>query len=101
MVTTESTGEHVVAGCGELQVEICLNDLETEFAKCELKRSDPVVTYKETVQEESDRTCLSKSKNKLNRIFMKCEPIGEELSVAIDSDELTSRDDPKARQKTL
>jgi len=26
--TTEASGEHVVAGCGELHVEICLKDLE-------------------------------------------------------------------------
>jgi elongation factor 2 len=46
---TEESGEHIIAGCGELHVEICLNDLQNEYAKCELKKSDPVVTYKETV----------------------------------------------------
>jgi elongation factor 2 len=51
---TEESGEHIVAGCGELHVEICLNDLQNEYAKCELKKSDPVVTYKETVTELSD-----------------------------------------------
>jgi len=30
--TDESTGEHVIAGCGELHVEICLNDLANEFS---------------------------------------------------------------------
>jgi len=24
---TEETGQHIIAGCGELHVEICLNDL--------------------------------------------------------------------------
>ena len=47
---TEESGEHIIAGCGELHVEICLNDLVNEYAKCEIKKSDPVVTYKETVQ---------------------------------------------------
>jgi elongation factor 2 len=46
---TEASGEHIVAGCGELHVEICLKDLEEDFAKCPLKKGDPVVTYKETV----------------------------------------------------
>lgn len=46
---TEESGEHIIAGCGELHVEICLNDLVNEYAKCEIKKSDPVVTYKETV----------------------------------------------------
>ena len=46
---TEESGEHIIAGCGELHVEICLKDLVEEYAKCEIKKSDPVVTYKETV----------------------------------------------------
>jgi len=49
VVSTEETGEHVIAGCGELHVEICLKDLEEEYAKCDIKKGDPVVTYKETV----------------------------------------------------
>merc|ERR1719273_2450722 len=47
--TTEESGEHVIAGCGELHVEICLKDLEEEYAKCPIKKGDPVVSYKETV----------------------------------------------------
>ena len=46
---TEDSGEHVIAGCGELHVEICLKDLEEDFAKCPIVKGDPVVTYKETV----------------------------------------------------
>ena len=51
--TTEESGEHVIAGCGELHVEICLKDLEEEYAKCPIKKGDPVVSYKETVTEDS------------------------------------------------
>jgi elongation factor 2 len=29
---TEETGEHIVAGCGELHLEICLKELEKEHA---------------------------------------------------------------------
>jgi elongation factor 2 len=46
---TEETGEHVIAGCGELHVEICLHDLQHEFTNIEILTSDPIVTYKETV----------------------------------------------------
>jgi elongation factor 2 len=55
VVTTsdEATGEHIVAGSGELHVEICLNDLAKDHAGIEIIRSDPVVTYKETVSELS------------------------------------------------
>jgi len=51
--TTEESGEHVIAGCGELHVEICLKDLEEEYAKCPIKKGDPVVSYKETVTDDS------------------------------------------------
>ena len=67
---TEESGEHIIAGCGELHVEICLKDLVEEYAKCEIKKSDPVVTYKETVTAESSQVCLSKSPNKHNRLYV-------------------------------
>jgi len=63
---TEESGEHVIAGCGELHVEICLKDLVDEYSKIEIKKSDPVVTYKETVSALSSQTCLAKSPNKHN-----------------------------------
>jgi elongation factor 2 len=98
---TEESGEHIVAGCGELHVEICLNDLQNEYAKCELKKSDPVVTYKETVTELSDQICLSKSQNKHNRIFMQAEPLGDDLTNDIEKDLITSKQDAKERVKLL
>merc|ERR1719424_725838 len=55
--TTEESGEHIIAGCGELHIEICLKDLIEEYAKCDLKKGDPVVTYKETITAESSQMC--------------------------------------------
>jgi len=54
LCVTEESGQHVIAGCGELHVEICLKDLEEDFAGCTIIKSDPLVTYKETVTEESN-----------------------------------------------
>jgi len=67
---TEESGEHIIAGCGELHIEICLKDLVEEFAKCEIKKGDPVVSYRETVTDDSSQLCLSKSPNKHNRLFV-------------------------------
>lgn len=78
--STEESGEHIIAGCGELHVEICLKDLEEEYAKCPLKKGLPVVSYKETVSEESSMNCLAKSANKHNRIYMMAAPLGDDLS---------------------
>merc|ERR1712176_1393681 len=83
---TEETGEHIIAGCGELHVEICLKDLEEEYAKCEIMKGDPVVSYKETVSDESSQVCLSKSPNKHNRIHCKAAPLGDDLSNAVEDD---------------
>merc|ERR1711976_99010 len=99
--TTEETGEHIIAGAGELHLEICLKDLQEDFMGCELTISEPVVSYRETVSEESSDTMLSKSPNKHNRIFAKCEPLDDELTVAIDEGKIGPRDDPKTRARTL
>jgi elongation factor 2 len=98
---TEESGEHIIAGCGELHVEICLKDLEEEYAKCPIKKSDPVVTFKETVTETSSQMCLSKSPNKHNRLYSTAEPLGEELTNAIDNDTISAKQEPKLRSKAL
>merc|ERR1712079_268540 len=99
--TTEESGEHVIAGCGELHVEICLKDLEEEYAKCPIKKGDPVVSYKETVTADSSQTCLSKSPNKHNRIYCQAAPLGDELSLAIEDDKITSKQDMRERARKL
>jgi elongation factor 2 len=82
-------------------LEICLKDLQEEFAGIDLKTSDPVVSYRETVNAESDITCLSKSPNKHNRLYMKAEPMTEELSQEIDAGTVNSKDDAKVRARHL
>jgi len=99
--TTEESGEHVIAGCGELHVEICLKDLKEEYAQCEIIIADPVVSYRETVNEQSSQTCLSKSPNKHNRIYLVAEPIQEEIAKEIEDGKLGPKADPKERNKIL
>jgi len=101
MCIIEESGEHIVAGAGELHLEICLKDLEEDHANIPIKRSDPVVSYRETVQQESDRMCLSKSPNKHNRLFMKCAPMPDGLAEDIDNGEVTPRQDIKVRARYL
>jgi elongation factor 2 len=95
------TGEMIVAGAGELHLEICLNDLENDHAGIPLKRSDPVVGYRETVQAESSMVALSKSQNKHNRLFVTAQPLDEELSKAIEAGSVAPRDDFKIRARLL
>ncbi|OSD08057.1 eukaryotic translation elongation factor 2 [Trametes coccinea BRFM310] len=95
------TGEHIVAGAGELHLEICLKDLEEDHAGVPLKVSDPVVGYRETVKAESSIVALSKSQNKHNRLYAKAQPIDEELSLAIEAGKINPRDDYKVRARVL
>merc|ERR1712048_1447699 len=97
----EESGEHIIAGAGELHLEICLKDLEEDHAQIPLKKSDPVVSYRETVSEESNIMCLSKSPNKHNRLFMKAVPMPDGLPEDIDNGEVTAEQDFKIRGRYL
>merc|ERR1739836_253433 len=97
----EESGEHIIAGAGELHLEICLKDLEEDHAQIPLKKSDPVVSYRETVTEESSQMCLSKSPNKHNRLFMKAVPMPDGLPEDIDKGEVSNKQDFKIRGRYL
>lgn len=97
----EESGEHIIAGAGELHLEICLKDLEEDHACIPIKKSDPVVSFRETVLELSNQLCLAKSANKHNRLFCRAAPIAEELSADIDSDKINPTQEAKARGKIL
>ncbi|CAL8074527.1 unnamed protein product [Calicophoron daubneyi] len=100
-ITTEESGEHIIAGAGELHLEICLKDLEEDHACVPLKKSDPVVSYRETVTEESYMTCLAKSPNGHNRLMMKACPLTEEVSTDIDDGKISPKQDLKERGRYL
>jgi elongation factor 2 len=98
----EESGEHIVAGAGELHLEICLKDLQEEYCGgIELRTSDPVVSYRESVIGTSDQICLSKSPNKHNRLYMTATAFAQGLSEAIEEGTIGSRDDEKKRARIL
>ena len=102
----ENSGEHIVAGAGELHLEICLKDLMEDFMSgAPIRISDPVVSYRETCTKEGKQV-LSKSPNKHNRLFV----IGDTFAVnglAEDIDprdgqpKVGPRDDPKIRGRYI
>ncbi|KAA0192089.1 Elongation factor 2 [Fasciolopsis buskii] len=63
-ITKEETGEHIVAGSGELHLQICLKHLKEDHACSPLKKTDPVVSHGETVTDNSNILGLSKPPNK-------------------------------------
>merc|ERR1711975_91908 len=53
---------------------------EEDHAGIPIRKSDPVVSYRESISGESDRMCLSKSPNKHNRLYMKATMLGEDVA---------------------
>jgi len=98
----EESGEHIVAGAGELHLEICIKDLQEEFmGGAPITVSEPVVSFRETVINESPEPCLSKSPNKHNRLYVVAKPLEEGLAEKIDNGKITPKDEPKARARIL
>ncbi|OMP06338.1 hypothetical protein COLO4_08186 [Corchorus olitorius] len=98
----EESGEHIIAGTGELHLEICLQDLQEDFmGGAEIVVSSPIVSFRETVLERSCRTVMSKSPNKHNCLYMEARPLEEGLAEAVDEGRIGPRDDPKVRSKIL
>merc|ERR1712194_738972 len=99
--STDESGEHIIAASGELHLEICLQDLQKDFMGTEVKVSDPVVSFRETCAEKSNQTCLAKSANKHNRLFMEADALSSEFCIAIDDGEVSAQADSKALGRQL
>lgn len=66
LVTTkvEESGEHVIVGTGELYLDCVMHDLRRLFSEIEIKVSDPVTRFSETVVETSALKCYADTPNK-------------------------------------
>jgi elongation factor 2 len=98
---TEESGEHIIAASGELHLEICLQDLQQDFMGTEVKVLEPVVSFRETCQGHSDQTCLAKSANKHNRLYVEADSLSSELTLAIDNGEIKAGEDAKIQGRKL
>jgi len=99
VISTET--EHIIAGCGELHLEICMKDLVEEYSNIEIVKSEPVVPYKETATTASTQTCLAKSPNKHNKLFVIAEPLHENLTNDIENSVIRANDDIKVLSRHL
>jgi len=99
---TAPTGEHIVAGAGELHLEICLKDLREDFMKgAPIKVSKPVVSFCETVAKETEMTIISKSPNKHNRVYLTARPMEQKVVEAIEKNEVNDDQEQKVRARIL
>ena len=94
LITTkvEESGEHVVLGTGELYMDCVLHDLRKLFSEMELKVSDPVTRFCETVVETSAIMCYAMTPNKKNKITMIAEPLDEGIAEDIEGGRVSIKD---------
>lgn len=94
LITTkvEESGEHVVLGTGELYMDCVLHDLRRLYSEMEIKVSDPVTRFCETVAETSAIMCYSITPNKRNKITMIAEPLDDGIAEDIESGKVRIKD---------
>ncbi|KAI1058878.1 hypothetical protein LB507_003864 [Fusarium sp. FIESC RH6] len=88
----EESGEHVVLGTGELYMDCVLHDLRRLYADMDIKISDPVTRFCETVVETSATKCYAITPNKKNKITMVAEQLEKGISNDIESGAVLIRD---------
>jgi U5 small nuclear ribonucleoprotein component len=88
----EESGEHIILGTGELYMDCVLHDLRRLYADMEVRVSDPVVRFCETVQDMSATKCYAITPNKKNTITMAAEPLDDGIAKDIESGAVRIRD---------
>merc|ERR1712113_581254 len=80
----EESGEHVLLGSGELSLDCMMHDLRRLYGgpggELEIKVSDPVVVFRETVSNTSSLMCFARSPNGVNRLSFLAEPLEKRLA---------------------
>ncbi|KAI9802181.1 MAG: hypothetical protein M1825_002901 [Sarcosagium campestre] len=94
LITTkvEESGEHVILGTGELYMDCVLHDLRRLYSEMELKVSDPVTRFCETVVETSAIKCYAMTPNKKNKITMVTEPLDQGIAEDIEGGKVSIKD---------
>jgi elongation factor 2 len=94
----EETGETLMAGMGVLHLEIA-SSLLLE-AGLDIKTTQPLINYRETIKGRTG-PLMSKSPNKHNKIFMRAEPLSEEVIEMIKTGKLHEDMDKKELSRLL
>lgn len=85
----EESGEHVIIGTGELYLDCVMHDLRHVYSDINIRVSDPVVSFSETVIETSKEKCIGETPNKRNRFTMIAEPIESGLDIDLEEGLIT------------
>ncbi len=94
----EETGEQLLSGMGVLHLEIATTLLQDQ--KLEIVTSQPLVNYREAIRKGAGPV-MSRSPNRHNKIFIKVEPLSDEIIDLIRTGQLNENQDKKTIAKIL
>jgi elongation factor 2 len=94
----EETGETLMAGMGVLHLEIATSLLQE--AGLDITTTQPLINYRETIRGKAG-PIMSKSPNKHNKIFMRVEPLGEDIIELIRTRQIREDMDKKEMARVL
>lgn len=91
----EESGEHVLFGTGELYMDCMMHDIRHVYSDLEVKVSDPVVGFRETVVETSSLKCFAETANKRNKLTFIAEPLDEGLAEMLEAGKVNTNWDKR------
>jgi elongation factor 2 len=83
VTTNQETGEALLAGMGELHLEITIYRLEEEQG-IKVNQSNPIVVYRESISSDNKGSAFEgKSPNRHNRFYVEVEQLPDEVITAL------------------
>ncbi|TQD25293.1 elongation factor EF-2 [Methanolobus vulcani] len=95
----EETGEHLMAGMGELHLEVIAHRIERDKG-VEITTTPPIVVYRETIRGGAGPV-EGKSPNRHNRFYVEIEPLEEGVRDLIKAGEISMRMPEVERREKL
>ncbi|MDG6928971.1 MAG: elongation factor EF-2 [Nitrososphaerota archaeon] len=94
----EESGETLMAGMGVLHLEIATTMLQQQGL--DIVTSPPLINYRETIQAKAG-PIMSKSPNRHNKVYVRVEPLSEQIVAKIRLGEISETADKKGIAKML
>lgn len=95
----EETGEHLLAGMGELHLDVTITRLQRDRG-VELKTSPPIVVYRESITGRAGPV-EGKSPNHHNRFYIEFEPLEPGVAEALKEGKINMKMEEIERRKIL
>ncbi|MCZ7393403.1 MAG: elongation factor EF-2 [Candidatus Methanoperedens sp.] len=99
VMINQETGEHLLAGMGELHLEIVAHRIQRD-KHVEITTSKPIVVYRETVQGHAGPV-EGKSPNRHNKFYMEVEPLSPAVIELIKNNEISMRQQEVERRDIM